>query len=122
MTEQEPLAVADVREYAQQVEQNKPAAAEHGMQPMGAAESIREDEYRGHRIVIRTSYEIAVDGRRLMGHMGVTNDGRVHYHAVPNLSFRSAIMMVRQLIDAFPDDFAEEGEEDSPPMHDHEMG
>jgi hypothetical protein len=68
-------------------------------------ESTRESTYRGHRIVIRTSYQIEVDGTPIEGHMGVTNDGQVHYHAVPNLSFASAVDLVKQLIDTFPEDF-----------------
>ncbi len=68
-------------------------------------ESVREATYRGHHIVIRTSYHIEVDGVTVEGHLGVTNDGQVHYHAVPNLSFASAIDLVKQLIDTFPEDF-----------------
>jgi hypothetical protein len=73
------------------------------------SESVREADYRGHRIVVRTHYEIEVDGRVVMGHMGVTNDGQVHYHPVPNLSFASAVDLVKQLIDIFPDDFGSRG-------------
>lgn len=68
-------------------------------------ESVREETYRGHKIVIRTSYHIEVDGAPIEGHLGVTNDGQVHYHPVPNLSFNSAVELVKQLIDIFPDDF-----------------
>jgi len=71
--------------------------------------STREVTYKGHHIVIRTTYQIEVDGHSVRGHMGVTNDGQVHYHAVPNLSFASAVDMVKQLIDTFPDDFDEGG-------------
>jgi hypothetical protein len=70
------------------------------------ADSVREAEYQGHHIVVRTRYEIEVDGRAVTGHMGVTNDGHVHYHPVPNMSFASAIDLVKQLIDVFPDDFS----------------
>ena len=70
-----------------------------------AIESVREATYRGHHIVIRTSYHIEVDGVPVEGHLGVTNDGQVHYHAVPNLSFASAVDLVKQLIDTFPEDF-----------------
>jgi hypothetical protein len=117
MTDDERIALADVRDSAQQIVQNKPSAHEHGMQHMGGAETVREDEYKGHKIVIRTRYQIEVDGHPVTGHLGVTNDGRVHYHAVPNLSFPSAVAMVRRLIDAFPDEFpgAEGG-------HEHPMG
>ncbi len=72
---------------------------------VGATESVREATYRGHTIVIRTGYHIEVDGVAVEGHMGVTNDGQVHYHPIPNLSFNSAVDLVKQLIDAFPDDF-----------------
>lgn len=73
-----------------------------------AMTSVREASYEGHDIVIRTTYEIEVDGRGLHGHMGVTSDGQVHYHAVPNLSFASAVDLVKQLVDTFPDDFGGE--------------
>lgn len=36
----------------------------------------REDEYKGHRIVIETHYEITVDGRPVSTHLTVGNDGR----------------------------------------------
>jgi len=41
------------------------------------------------------------------GHLAVGNDGQVHYHAIPNLSFPSAVDLVKRLIDAFPDDFVD---------------
>jgi hypothetical protein len=78
----------------------RPAAHHAGMG------SVREAEYRGHRIVIRTSYQIEVDGRPVSGHLEVSDAGRVHYHPLPNLSFGSAVDMVKQVIDAFPDEYA----------------
>jgi hypothetical protein len=76
----------------------------HGM----PVETTREATYRGHHILVRTTYQIEVDGTPIYGHLGVTNDGQVHYHAVPNLAFASAVDLVRQLIDTFPDDFEPE--------------
>lgn len=70
------------------------------------SESTREADHKGHHIIVRTQYEIEVDGHKVRGHMGVTNDGHVHYHPLPNLSFTSAVDLVKQLIDTFPDDFA----------------
>lgn len=70
-----------------------------------ASTSVREADYEGHHIVIRTTYEIQVDGVPITGHVGVTEDGQVHYHPVPNVSFASALDLVKQLIDVFPDDF-----------------
>jgi hypothetical protein len=107
MSDADLAPITDVREYVDEVKRNRPrmdmGGHGHGI------ESVREDDYKGHHIVVRTRYEIEVDGRQVTGHLGVTNDGRVHYHAVPNLSFPSAIAMVRRLIDAFPDDFTAEG-------------
>ena len=71
--------------------------------------SVREADYQGHHIIVRTHYEIEVDGKKVLGHVGVTNDGQVHYHPVPNLSFASAVEMVEKLIDIFPEDFTKNG-------------
>ena len=107
MTDDDGVRIADVRDYAGAIKRNKPrmdmGGHGHGI------ETIREDDYKGHHIVVRTRYEIEVDGKPITGHMALTNDGRIHYHAVPNVSFPSAIALVRQLIDAFPDDFPTDG-------------
>ncbi len=101
----DPQALVDsVRRYT------PPQHGHHG----GAMENVRETTYRGHRIAVHTSYHIQVDGVTIEGHMGVTNDGQVHYHPVPNLSFGSAIDLVKQLIDIFPDDFVAQS-----PGHSH---
>ena len=90
-----------------------PAGHDHGGDH-GDVESVREATYRGHRIVVRTRYRIEVDGVPIDGHLGVTNAGQVHYHAIPNYSFDSAVDLVKQVIDTFPDDFPP-----SPPPHSH---
>ena len=84
------------------------AARARKAQQMHHGESVvtREADYKGHHIVVRTKYEVEVDGHPLMGHMGVSDAGSVHYHPVPNLSFASALDMVKKIIDVFPDDFA----------------
>lgn len=87
-------------------------AKSHEHQHM-SSETIRETDYKGHHIVVRTTYQIEVDGIPITGHMGVSNDGKVHYHPIPNMSFASALDMVKQLVDAFPDDFI-----DVKPTHD----
>jgi hypothetical protein len=71
----------------------------------GESVSTRQADYKGHRIVVRTKYEIEIDGKPLMGHMGVNNFGDVHYHPIPNLSFASALDMVKKIIDVYPGDF-----------------
>ena len=82
------------------------------------SETIRQAEYKGHHIVLRTTYELEVDGKPIVGHLQVDDAGRVHYHPVPNLSFASALDMAKQLIDVFPDDFNGTSEDDH---HEHPM-
>jgi hypothetical protein len=118
MMKRDELAWAsDPESLAQHVRENAPAL-QQTQHPHGEAmESVREDTYKGHHIVVRTSYHIEVDGVTVEGHMGVTNDGQVHYHAVPNLSFASAVDLVKQLIDTFPEDF-----QTGPGGHEHGEG
>jgi hypothetical protein len=105
MNDNHPITPPTIRSIASYVKRNagKVKKAQHSMHM--ASESVREADYKGHHIVIHTTYRIEVDGVPLMGHMGVTDDGRVHYHPVPNASFVSAVDLVKQLIDVFPDDF-----------------
>src|SRR5438105_1541321 len=60
------------------------AARARKAQQMQHGESVvtREADYKGHHITVRTKYEVEVDGKPLMGHMGVTDAGSVHYHAI----------------------------------------
>jgi hypothetical protein len=68
--------------------------------------SVREAEYKGHKITVRTLYEIRVDGKPISGHIYVDNSGRVSSHAMPAYSFVSTVDLVKKLIDAFPATFA----------------
>jgi hypothetical protein len=101
-----PIARPTAAMLAKYVKQNAPKArAAQAGHHMHMDESVREATYKGHHIAIRTTYQVTVDGKPITGHMGVTNDGRVHYHPVPNVSFASAVDLIKQLIDTFPDDF-----------------
>jgi hypothetical protein len=84
----------------------QPVAAGHAEHDKGPFESVRETEYNGHKIAIRTQYEIRVDGKPFSGHVYVDNTGKVSTHALPTYSFASAVDLVKKMIDAFPDDFA----------------
>jgi hypothetical protein len=66
---------------------------------------LREAEHNGHRIEVRTSYAITVDGRPFDIHVVVDNEGRVFYHGLPTRDFPSVIALVEKAIDQFPDDF-----------------
>jgi hypothetical protein len=72
----------------------------------GPFESVREVEYKDHKITIRTRYEIKVDDKPISGHIYVDNSGRVSSHAMPTYSFVSTVDLVKKLIDAFPTNFA----------------
>ncbi len=117
------IAQPTVKSIASYVQKNRLHVRSAQRSHMKMAESVREADYQGHHIVVRTTYRIEVDGRPLTGHLGVTNDGQVHYHPVPNVSFSSAIDLVKQLIDVFPDDFTgkQEGAGDSHEGHMHMM-
>jgi hypothetical protein len=67
--------------------------------------AVRETEYKGHHISIRTTYEITVDGRPFNAPLTVTNAGTVHYHGMPNTGFASAVDLIKSVIDVFPDEF-----------------
>ena len=82
----------------------------------GGQEVVREDDYKGHHIVVRTTYNITVDGKEVTGHLMLTNEGQVQYHGLPNYSFDSAVELVRALIDNFPEDF--EKKKQPPGPHD----
>lgn len=85
----------------------------------GPIVSVREDSYNGHQIVIKTTYEITVDGEPLTAHVELSNDGSAHCHGLPAYRFLSVVDMVRALIDNFPDDFPtdEHGGHDEPDDH-----
>ena len=89
-----------------------PHSGMHGHEPT----SIREVTYKGHTIRIETTYTISVDGQPVTGHVMVTNDGQVHYHAIPNQEFASAVDMVKRVIDLTPPDASPPPD----PNHDHE--
>jgi len=88
-------------------------AHQHGEQ------SIREVTYGKHTIRIATTYDIQVDGQPVTGHLLVTNEGSVHYHAIPNQEFASAVDMVKRMIDLAPDQFPDPSPTGGPTDHGH---
>ncbi|MBB1253741.1 hypothetical protein [Streptomyces alkaliterrae] len=85
----------------------------------GPVTTVREDTFEGHRIVLRTTYEITVDDEPLPVHLMVADDGTVHCHALPNFQFHSALASIRALIRSYPDDFAPG---DGEPHREHRLG
>jgi hypothetical protein len=95
-------------------EADMPSHGSHEGAHPGAV-SVRTATYEGHEIVIRTQYQIEVDGRPFSPHLNLDNAGRVHYHGLPTREFASLVDLVKKAIDTFPDDFAEP----APEPHDH---
>lgn len=93
-----------------------------------AENQLREEYYNGHHIVIKTTYEVTVDGKMFHASLGVSNSGNVQYHGIPNVGFASAMDLMRCVIDQFPEEFtkpekvksANRGEQDHA-VHDHGM-
>jgi hypothetical protein len=68
-------------------------------------ESVRTATHCGRKIVIKTCYEITVDGKPLNSHLSVDDQGNLHTHALPEYSFSSAVDVVKKIVEAFPDEF-----------------
>ena len=84
-----------------------------GGMPMDAGMgSMREIDYKGHRVTIETTYKIKIDGKLFKGELSVSNAGSVHYHGIPNVAFDSAVQLVQAVIDTFPQEF---GQPSKPP-------
>lgn len=81
-------------------------------------DSVREADYKGHHIVITTTYQITIDGKPFTAGLGVSNDGSVHYHGMPNVGFDSAVDLVKAVIDSFSGEFGDEGDHDGDHGHD----
>ena len=109
MRKSELAQAADPDYLREQLPRNKPKQHMAGHHHGASTGTVREVTYGGHVIHIRTTYSIDVDGKPVTGHIGVNNEGRVHYHAFPTLNFASAIDVVKLLIDKFPDDFTADG-------------
>ena len=77
----------------------------HPKPHMGPVTTTRTALHNGHVIEVITTYDIKVDGKRIGGHMGISDNGNVHYHGLPNYSWTSALDLVRKVIDAFPEEF-----------------
>lgn len=76
----------------------KPGSGHHGHKT--SFTSTRSALYHGRKIKIKTSYRIEIDGEPLTLHTVVTDDGKVHYHGLPNYAFSSALDMAKAIIDA----------------------
>jgi hypothetical protein len=76
-------------------------SGEHGH----TLEEIEDIEHAGRRIVVRTRYEIEIDGKQVKTHMWIRSDGRFVTHALPYFSFSSPREMAEALAEYYSADF-----------------
>ena len=78
----------------------------HGHDSHGLT-SRREFEHKGHTIVIEAEYRITVDGVERNAMITVGPDGKATTHAIPYKVYGSLVDLMKDLVDLYPDDFAE---------------
>lgn len=61
--------------------------------------SIRRTTHRGKEIVIKTDYQITIDGKPFENHVMVDDKGRVHCHGLPNYAYLSMLDLIKGVID-----------------------
>ncbi len=93
--------------------------AHQGGHDHGHGASLREDHYKGHHIVIETTYKVTVDGKKFTAPLDVSHAGTVQYHGVPNVGFASAVDLMKCIIDQFPEDFPGKTRLDNPAQGAH---
>lgn len=80
----------------------------------GVSRTVRAVVHAGHEIRIETTYRITIDGAPLVGHVEVLDNGRVHYHGLPNYAVSSTVDLIRLVLDHFgteppgPDELGED--------------
>jgi hypothetical protein len=71
-------------------------------------ESIREFDYKGSKIVIKTSYNITINDHPVNPHVFVDRKGHLTTHALPNYTFNSAVDMIKSIVDCMNIDFSKD--------------
>jgi len=87
------------------------------------ATSVRELTHNGHTVRIITTYRVEVDGKPADMHLSVDEDGQVFTHATPFVTYASAVDLMKEVMDAYPDAFTDtEAEAQGEHDHGHEHG
>jgi hypothetical protein len=72
-----------------------------------ARSSVREFAHAGHVVRIITTYRVEVDGREVQAHLSVDEDGQVFSHALPFVSYGSAVDLIKDVINAYSAEFTD---------------
>jgi hypothetical protein len=92
----------------------------HGMHD---ATSVRELTHNGHVVRIITTYRVEVDGKPAGMHLSVDEDGQVYTHATPFVTYASAVDLMKEVMDAYPDAFSEaDADTGAEAQNEHEHG
>lgn len=67
-------------------------------------EKVEEFEHEGHKVVVRTRYEIEIDGEPVKTHVSIRSDGRFFSHALPYFTFSSPRQMAEALAEYYAKD------------------
>jgi len=86
------------------------------------ATSVREMTHNGHNVRIITTYRVEVDGEPADMHLSVDEDGQVFTHATPFVTYASAVDLMKEVMDAYPDAFSGEDEQPGDNQGRHEDG
>jgi len=76
----------------------------------GVSTGVRTLHHGGHEVRIETRYRITVDGQPFTGHVEVLDDGRVHYHGLPNYAPASMTALMRFVLEHFGTELPEPDE------------
>ncbi|HVW65002.1 MAG TPA: hypothetical protein VHB01_08305 [Nitrosospira sp.] len=91
----------------------------HGMHD---ATSVRELTHNGHVVRIITTYRVEVDGKPAGMHLSVDEDGQVYTHATPFVTYASAVDLMKEVMDAYPDAFSDDEGDEAQGGHAHGHG
>ncbi len=81
----------------------------------GGSVSVRTAAHEGHAIRIESSYRVFIDGEEFPDPIHVSDDGRVHYHGLPQYSLPSAVELLKVIVERL-------STEAPPPIGDHRAG
>lgn len=83
--------------------------------------SIREAHFKGKHIKVKTTYVIEIDGKHVVVHARVDNQGKVHCHTTPYEPYDSVIDLIKMLLDKFPDSLPVDDKDDHNGGYNHHL-
>jgi hypothetical protein len=88
----------------------------------GELSSVRGFDFRGHDVRITTTYRVEIDGHPVHLHALVDDQGNLLCHTFPYRRYRSAVELVRELLERFPEFYLDQAGHGGHEDHGHEHG